>query len=405
MSTREQQKEALASIPNPMPYLEAFAQLGPRPTCSEQEKKAAQHVKDKMEAMGLDVQEDRFMCNYSMFRPHMAIFWFVVALGVLPVLFDKFGIGYALAAAGCLVARKFYTDLLHNKPNAVVSALPKKPCRNVIAKLAPTGAVKNRIVLMSHLDSAICSPIFGEKMVKSLKTNIKIDRVLFVVLAGLYAASFVSQSIWPYYLALAASIYVLGSLLVLLYSEMFSPYSPGVNDNGSGVAAVLAFAEGISKSPLKNSEVWFVALGAEEPGTYGAKDLWKNHASALKASYIINIDSVAVGQPRYLVNEGYTEEYRCSSEMINILQKYSEENPSAALSPYEFKGFGGYTDCTHLLQNGCKAISLVSTEADGLIKNWHTPKDTLEGIQPETYGKIIDAVNHLVHTLDRKFSY
>lgn len=386
---------------SPMKYLEPFAAIGPRPTCSAQEKRAAFFVKDAMERLGLEVQEDRFNCNPRMFRPHMLLFLGVVAMGVLPVIFGAYRLGYVLAALGCLYARKLYLDLLHNKDTVLVDVLPKSPCRNVIGKIRAKGVMKNRIILLSHLDSAVCSPIFSEKMVKSLKTNILIDRILFVTLAALYAAAAATNIIWFYYGAVALSLYVVGSLLVLLYSEMFSPIAPGANDNGSGVAGVLAMAEQLSQHPLENTEVWCVALGAEEPGALGSRALWASHADELRKSYIINIDSVAAGGPRYVVNEGYTEEYKCDGEMIRILDEFAKAHPECGLTPMEFKGFGGYTDCTHLIRNGCRAITFCSTQPDGLIKNWHTMKDTIDNIEKDTYENVMKAVRHLVKSISQ----
>jgi len=70
------------------------------------------------------------------------------------------------------------------------------------------------------------------------------------------------------------------------------------------------------------------------------------------------------------------------------------------MEPLAFKGWGGYTDCTHLMRNGCRAISLVACQPDGLIKHWHTLRDTLDQIEPETYRQSMEIVNHLVQKLD-----
>ena len=403
-STSHQAKEIKmqsGKIVDPMKYLTKIAEIGPRPTCSAKEKEAAHFAKETMQGFGLDVSEERFFCNPSMFRPHMLIFLFVIAMGILPILFEQYSFGYFLAALGCFYARKLYTELLHNRSIPFMKMFPNKPSSNIIGKISSIGPKRKRIVLLSHLDSAICSPIFGEKMVKSLRTNIFMDRVLFIVLGLLYLGGGFFHSIWFYYGALALSLYILGSLLVLLYSELFSPTSPGVNDNGSGVSAVLAFAEQFKANPLQNTEVWCVCLGAEESGALGSKALWEQHGQELLDSYIINIDSVAVGGLHYVTNEGYTEEYFCDQEMIGYLEQLQGERPYLNLKPFAFKGWGGFTDCTNLLQKGCRAITLVSMADDGFIPNWHTLRDTLEGIQQEPYSHLMETVDQLVYRLDQ----
>lgn len=391
-----------ATLPDPMPYLRGLLDLGPRATGSSGERRAARYVRGALEQLGLEVQEDRFSCNPRMFRPHMLVFLLVIAMAAVPALFNFMRVSFILATLGCLLARRFYLDLLDNRRSVLAKILPKSPCRNIIGKIRPRGIVKNRVVLLSHLDAAVCSPIFSDRMIRSLKTNIVIDRALFVTLASLYALTAFTGSLWLYYIAAGLSLYVVGSILVLLYSELFSPISPGANDNGSGVAAVLSMAEHLAQNPLENTEVWCVALGAEEPGAYGSKELWDAHAEDLRKSYIINLVSVAVGNPRYLINEGYTEEYACDPEMIRILERYATTHPSARLSPMAFKGWGGYTDCTHLLRNGCKAITLCATQPNDFIKNWHTLNDTLENLEPETYQQTLAIVNDLIMTLDEE---
>jgi len=398
------QFESPVGLPDPMAYLEGLTKIGPRPTCGEAEKKAASYAQESLRQLGFNPQEERFRCNPSMFRGYIFVFLFVVAMGALPPFLPFFGVGFFLAASGCFFARKIYTDIIHNKKTLIHRFFPQKPCRNIIAKLNAKGERKNRIIFLSHLDTALCSPIFSEKMVRSLKTNIKLDRILFVVLGALYLAAFLTGNQIFYYGAVLASLYVLGSLLVLLYSEMFSPTSPGVNDNASGVAGVLTLADYFSKNPLTHSEIWFVCLGAEESGTYGSKDLYAQHASELRDSYIINIDSVASGHPRFLVNEGYTEEYTCDPEMIAILENLRKSRPELHLEAMEFKGWGGYTDCTHLLQNGCRATTLVSTDAEGFIKNWHTLRDTMDGIEKDTFQHVLEIAVHLAKNLDQKFA-
>ena len=102
-----------------MKYLEPFSSLGPRPTCGENERKAADFARDTMEGLGINVHEERFQCNPSMFRKYILVFLFAVALGVLPIVAGS--LGYLLAALGCMYARKLYTDLVHNKTTIINS--------------------------------------------------------------------------------------------------------------------------------------------------------------------------------------------------------------------------------------------------------------------------------------------
>lgn len=77
-------------------------------------------------------------------------------------------------------------------------------------------------------------------------------------------------------------------------SDLFS-YSPGANDNASGVAAVLEIARILQKQsfhPLKT--IQFVTFAAEELGLYGSWDFADKSARSQKnISMMINFDMIA----------------------------------------------------------------------------------------------------------------
>lgn len=77
---------------------------------------------------------------------------------------------------------------------------------------------------------------------------------------------------------------------------------PGINDNGSGVAALLSIAESIKQKSFKN-KLRFAFWGAEESGMIGSNyyvsNLSKEEASNIRFYY--NYDMIASLQPYYIV--------------------------------------------------------------------------------------------------------
>lgn len=78
---------------------------------------------------------------------------------------------------------------------------------------------------------------------------------------------------------------------------------PGINDNGSGVAALLCIAESIKKYKNFKNKLRFAFWGAEESGMIGStfyvSNLSKEEASKIRFYY--NYDMIASPQPHYIV--------------------------------------------------------------------------------------------------------
>lgn len=78
---------------------------------------------------------------------------------------------------------------------------------------------------------------------------------------------------------------------------------PGVNDNGSGVAALLSIAESVKKYKNVKNKLRFAFWGAEESGmigsTYYVSNLSKDESSKIRFYY--NYGMIASPQPYYIV--------------------------------------------------------------------------------------------------------
>ena len=68
-------------------------------------------------------------------------------------------------------------------------------------------------------------------------------------------------------------------------------------------------------------EVWFVALGSELAGNGGMKAFLAEHASELRGSVIINLDSLGAGEFAYLESEGAVLQKSPSSRMRRYTKK------------------------------------------------------------------------------------
>ena len=75
--------------------------------------------------------------------------------------------------------------------------------------------------------------------------------------------------------------------------------SPGANDDGSGVAALLTIAEILSDYPLRH-DICFIAFSGEEVGTYGsfsyARDAYRRGDNIYA---VLNLDIIGAAQDEY----------------------------------------------------------------------------------------------------------
>ena len=85
---------------------------------------------------------------------------------------------------------------------------------------------------------------------------------------------------------------------------------PGMNDNASGVAALLETAAGLGGSPQVTNSVRFAFWGAEEPGMYGSTEYVDglSEAERSRLKLYLNVDMVGSPNAGYFVQGGVGDE-------------------------------------------------------------------------------------------------
>lgn len=143
---------------------------------------------------------------------------------------------------------------------------------------------------------------------------------------------------------------------------------------------------------LLEKEVWFVATGAEEVGTYGMQTLLRECGEDLRDALIINIDGCGAGQLYWASAEGMARGYRADHRLVSLARRVSRETETV-IKPRVYKGLS--TDATPALARGFKAISIMAFDASGLPVNWHWKTDTSSACDPaliETTAEFVTAM-------------
>jgi hypothetical protein len=105
-------------------------------------------------------------------------------------------------------------------------------------------------------------------------------------------------------MALVAAALEAFALVMCLHADR-TPFSPGANDNASGVGVLLGLAARLAEESLAHTEVWLAFTGCEDVAAYGVPALLDAHAPELgdDAVYLI-LDQVGLGQLRVLTAHG-----------------------------------------------------------------------------------------------------
>ena len=163
-----------------------------------------------------------------------------------------------------------------------------------------------------------------------------------------------------------------------------TPYSPGANDNGSGVAVISVLAQELADDEMP-FDLRFVLFGAEETGLNGSfhyvRELGPHERPRIMA--MINIDSVGAGKITVLGSERL---WRISLESANAaeIEIMVEEYPEA---------YG--SDHLPFLYAGIDAVFLLADDHTYI----NSPEDTLQRVEAEPMAQAVAIVLGMINRL------
>lgn len=200
---------------------------------------------------------------------------------------------------------------------------------------------------------------------------------------------------------------------------------PGINDNGTGSAAILAAAVRLAQEQTVNNKVRFAWWGAEELGLLGSEhyvyDLVENDPDALaKIATYLNFDMV--GSPNYVIGVYDADESTYPAPDGVPIPEGSAETEQVFTDYFESIGqdwvdteFSGRSDYQPFILNGVPASGLftggdgVKTEEEvemfggtaGITydPNYHTAADDIDNVNREALGIMSGAIAHAALTL------
>ena len=393
--------------------------IGPRGSCTEQERRASDYCAQVMRDLGYDVRVQPFHAARSGWAPFsigsglmlfslLAFHLLLPAAGALApggpgpgaLVVGVRAAGRLLAALLALGTTVSILQQLAFRPNHLARLIPQGTSQNVYAVARPRGRPGRTVVVSGHVDThrtplAMASPL-AFRLFQALTT---LGVISFVALAGLLALAVVWPDVYRPQLALPPAAIVAVVLLVTLQPE-FSRYVPGANDNASGAAAVLALAARLKASPLEGTEVWLLNSGAEETGATGPVRLLEEHPELRNADWLIldNIAGSGAG-PCLITAERVLLPMRADPSLLAAARAVAAARPD--LGAYEHYYRGLFSEHSPLAAAGCRSLALINFTPQGVLPDWHRRTDTFDRVDPGVLDRTEEFAWALLGHLDR----
>jgi len=358
--------------------------IGGRGSCTSDEHQAAEYTAEQMQTLGVqNVRLEPYKGAPSTYRPY-ALTFSVALLGTLGVWLFPGRWVLVLAAvlstlgAWAMLAETDFTD------NWTRWLLPKGDSQNAVGVIPPPGETKHRVVLCAHVDTHRTPIFYASKTWNTLFSLLVAGSLVSMLISALaYTLGVVFNWEWVRWVGLAAGGMEVFALVMSLHAD-FTPFSPGANDNASGVGVVLGLAQHLAQEPITHTEVWLAFTGCEEAASYGMVSFLESHASELgeDAAYII-IDQVGFGHLCYLTSDGLVRKHSTHPGALELARAATTAQPDIVTT--ERVGLA-YTDAVPVTKRGLVALTLCALPPSGSDQtiHWHQVTDTIDHIDPQT---------------------
>ena len=367
-------------------------EIGPRPAGSPAERQAQDLLAGELAGWNYTLQYQPVpFAPQPRYQPYFLIpaLAFLAAAWLLPRL-PWLALFLPLLVAGL---PELADALTHRLPRTAES-------RNLMALPPGADLAHLDLLLCAHVDTARAVPTAGELWFQWRSQIFAVMQRLAWILALLGLLVILGLPV-PQAVFLAAG--TLASLLAaaLAIQDGWEQagqrrYSPGANDNASGVGALMALAEHLAAHPAQ-IKVGFAFTGAEEPGLFGAQALAIELAkSSGKLPLALSVDMVASGERLNLVTRaGQLFPRRCDA---GLLERLRRADPLAGELAYTQRS----GDFVPFLRLGFPAAGLESNGQPRFWRAYHTLQDGLAVVDPARLAHTVEVLVQLVWLLGKE---
>jgi len=373
---------------------------------SDSERRAHDLLADELRARDVEPTFQDFHWNRSLYAT-MALH-FTLACVATGLFFVSPPAAFALHT---LVAVSYLLDSTR-KAHLLRRLFPQHPSRNLIATLPAKGAMRRRVVLISHIDAAYTGLVFEPGIIK-LATHEPPFRFLrplrkqmLVTTGSVALCALVDLAAWlsggsPALVGLVVALTIPAFIAAALNIDVVlrDEIVGGANDNLTGCAGGVLLLDRLGDDKPADVELVFVATGAEEAGTGGAHRL----AEAMSDQWgkddtvIVAIDGLTNGEMRYM-EDGEILRLRIPRWLEAIAAEVADEPRFEQVRPFQIPAGG--SDATPFEAMGWPGIALVCIDPDiGAPRHYHHPTDIPENLDMAQFLLSMDYAEQVVRRI------
>ena len=379
---------------------EVLREVGPRESCSPAEKRLAERLVERWRGLGFAARLESFRCHpkaFLGFIPYAAFFYLMATIfyWLAPVWATLFAGGALLMTVLELLLYREFVDPL----------FPSAEGTNAVAVISPRSAVRRRVVICAHLDSAYEFNLwFFLKQAGVPVMVIAFAAPLVPFVGGVLKLVLDPQTD-------RALFDTIGYLCLALYpivglNFFFHTYTavPGAMDDLAGVAVVDATGKTLAQAAadgvnLQSTEVVLLGASSEEAGLRGAKRFVAEHRDALTAlpTYGIFVDGIYDERHLTVIHRELTTGAKHDGRLVELALHAAKRRGHAmkeTLIPF------GATDATTFSVAGIPAVAILCQDTAHLAPNYHTRLDTLEHVRPESMRVTLQVVLDMIAEID-----
>jgi hypothetical protein len=375
-----------------------------RPSASPGERLAAEWLVGELREVGIPARIES--------EPAHGTFWWPLGIAAAAgfvagaaALRGHRALGAVLAAAAGAAG---VDDLPPIGRRRLRSVLPKGERSQVVAELGRVDAERT-VVLTAHHDAPHCGLVFNPEIPEAIERRFPgaisdgpstSPPLIGGPVTAIPAAIALGSTIGSKRLTVGGMAAALGGLAVLADIGLRG-VSPGANDNGTGVVAMLAIARALTERPPENLRVLFVST-SEEATCDGMQAWLARAAPSLPRARTFFLCLETLGSPHLLVlrGEGMVRIRDYPARSLGLLDGVAEE---LGIPLFPNLRLMNATDGVIPLAHGYECASLCSCTRLKQPANYHWPTDTPENVD---YGTLADAIRlaeAVVRRLDERW--
>lgn len=376
--------------------IEALVAFGGRGPGTDAERRAAQHLRGRLESLGrgAELEATWIRPNWPLVHTAFALFGVVASIvATRAALAGAIIAGVLLVAAIVDLGGRFHLARL---------LTGRRGSQNVVS---PEGGGRpGTLVLVAHYDAGRSGAAFGvaARLGRWIGPFWPMLLALAVVLAMAIVRA-VGTTSPAIDVAQFAATAVLIVCVPLLAGVVLSSPAPAANDNASGVATVLRLAERYGDD-LEHFDVWVVLTGGEEAFAEGITHWLRRHRRELDRArtVFLSVDAVGSGTVRYTRREGPLLPAATHPRLFGLCEQIAAEDEAEGRYGARPISSRSPSDAAAIRRARFPVIGVSCRGADGRVANAHRVSDVPDAVDDEALERAFRFCSELIELVDER---